>query len=464
MSPHALKLEQAPPIAVPFRFFLTAPVFLFAAAALLAWTGAETLGTRATPAALAITHLVTLGYMGMVMVGATLQILPVLAGATVPGVRYVGHATHALLAVGTAALAGGFLLGLPLLLKVGAWALGGAFALFLAGAGAALTRAAARNATVTGMALATVSLAVTVGLGLMLVAMHGWGVAPASFAIRELHPAWGLVGWTGLLVAGVAYHVVPMFQMTPPYPPGMTRWFPAVVFALLAAWSAASWHGGVPALVTALGVFIALAYLGFAVTTIALQLQRRRRVPDATLGFWQLGMGSLAAACLAWGVRLEWAGAPEALDLAIGALVLGGAAVSVIAGMLYKIVPFLGWFHLQSSIGPRGAPHIKKFLGDSPQQTHLRVHVVAVGFLVAAAWWPAPLVYIAAAGLAASALVQFRNLLAAARFYRDSLRQASVAQGGEPDQPLRREQGEPQRREGGTGRDAEGDQRPPRHE
>ena len=464
MPPEGLRLEQAPPIAVPFRFFLTAPVFLLAAAALLAWTGAETLGARATPAALAIAHLATLGYMGMVMIGAMLQILPVLAGATVPGVGVVGAATHALLALGTAALAGGFFLGQPLLLKAGAWALGGAFVVFLASAGAALARGAARSSTVTGIALAALSLAVTVALGLMLVAMHAWGVPPASFAIRELHPAWGLAGWTGLLVSGVAYQVVPMFQMTPPYPPGMTRWFPAVVFALLVAWSAASWHGELPTVAIALGVFIALAYLGFAVTTLALQLQRRRRVPDATLAFWQLGMASLACACMAWGVRLEWPGAPEALDLTIGVLVLVGAAVSVIAGMLYKIVPFLGWFHLQATVGPKGAPHMKKFLGDSPQQLHLRVHVLAVAFLVAAAWWPMPLVYVAAVALAASALVQLRNLSGAARFYRGSLHQASVAQGGQAERALRGEEGEPGRGDRRPGPEPERDQRPARHE
>ena len=425
MHPAGLALEQAPPIAVPFRFFLTAPVFLFAAAALLAWNGAETFDARATPTALAVTHLVTLGYMAMVMLGAMLQILPVLAGAPVPGARLVAGASHALLAVGTAALAGGFALGEPALTKLGAWALGAAFVAFLAAVAVALTRAAVRSATVIGMTLAAVALALTVILGLVLAAMHGWGVAPPSFAIRELHPAWGLAGWTGLLVAGVAYQVVPMFQMTPPYPPAMTRWFPAAVFALLSAWSVATWHGEVPTLAATLAVFLAGGYIAFALTTLVLQTRRRRRVPDATLAFWQLGMASIAIAAALWCVRAVRPEVPEALDLVIGILAIVGGAVSVIAGMLYKIVPFLGWFHLQASVGPKGAPHMKKFLGDSPQQLHVRVHLVAVAFLAAAAWWPRPLVYIAAAAVGASALVQLRNLMLAARFYRAELARAA---------------------------------------
>jgi len=424
MHPAGLALEQAPPIAVPFRFFLTAPVFLLLAAGLLAWSGAEAFDARATPAALAVTHLITLGYMAMVMLGALLQILPVLAGAPVPGARLVAAGSHALLVVGTAALAGGFAFAQPVLTQVAAWTLGTGFVLFLSAVAAALARVAVRSVTVIGMTLAAAALAITVVLGLVLAAMHGWGVAPPNFAIRELHPAWGLAGWTGLLVAGVAYQVVPMFQMTPPYPQAMTRGFPAAVFALLVAWSVAAWHGGVGALTAGLEAAVAAAYLAFALTTLVLQHHRRRRVPDATLAFWQLGMASLAAACIAWGVRVLWEGAPDALDLTIGVLALAGAAVSVIAGMLYKIVPFLGWFHLQASIGPKGAPHMKKFLGDSPQQLHLRVHLLAVVFLVAAAWWPRPLVYIAAAALGATALVQLRNLVLAARFYRAELARA----------------------------------------
>ena len=424
MHPGGLALEQAPPIAVPFRFFLTAPLFLLLAAALLAWSGAEAFDARATPTALAVTHLVTLGYMAMVMLGAMLQILPVLAGAPVPAARFVAASSHALLVVGATSLAGGFAFAQPVLTQIAAWTLGAAFAVFLGAVAAALARVAVRSATVLGMAFAAVALAITVALGLVLAAMHGWGVAPPSFAIRALHPAWGLAGWTGLLVAGVAYQVVPMFQMTPPYPQAMTRAFPAAVFALLAAWSVAEWSGRMPALAAALAAAVAGAYLAFAVTTLVLQHRRRRRVPDATLAFWQLGMSSLAAACIAWAVRVLWEGAPEALDLTIGVLAIAGAAVAVIAGMLYKIVPFLGWFHLQASIGPKGAPHMKKFLGDSPQQLHVRVHLVAVAALVAAAWLPRPLVYIAAAALGATAVVQLRNLVLAARFYRAALARA----------------------------------------
>jgi len=418
MRPAGLRLEQAPPIAVPFRFFLTAPVFLLAAAVVLVWAGPDALAWRGSPAALAATHFVALGFMTMVMVGAMLQMLPVLAGAPVPHVRLAAALVHPGLALGAAALGLGFLLGQPVLLKAAAWLLGVAFAVFVAAAAAALGRAAVRNATVRGAVVAVAALAVTVALGLMLAATHGWGVPLANLALRALHPAWGLLGWTGLLVAAVAFQVVPMFQMTPQYPTRMTRWFTPAAFAVLVAWSLAAWYASGSTAHLALGVALAAGYALFAVTTLVLQHHRRRRVPDATTAFWQLGMACALAACVGWAARLAAPDAPPSADAAIGVLALAGFAVSVIDGMLYKIVPFLAWFHLQASVGPKRAPHMKRILSDEAQRVHFGLHAAAVALLLAAVAWPEPLARIAGLALAVSALALLRNLLQAARRYR----------------------------------------------
>jgi hypothetical protein len=47
-----------------------------------------------------------------------------------------------------------------------------------------------------------------------------------------------------------------------------------------------------------------------------------------------------------------WAQAPQ-VDLLLGILLIFGFAVAVINGMLYKIVPFLAWFHLQAQLFQR---------------------------------------------------------------------------------------------------------------
>lgn len=86
--------EQGPPFTAPLRFFLTAPWFLVAAGLLAAFDPGWTEGPL-SPTALALTHLLTLGFLGMVMLGALTQMLPVLAGAPMPGIRPVATIGHA---------------------------------------------------------------------------------------------------------------------------------------------------------------------------------------------------------------------------------------------------------------------------------------------------------------------------------------------------------------------------------
>ena len=76
---NGLSLDQAPPISVVLRFFLGGSLFGLAAGIWLTLQGPVALDP-ATPAALILTHLLTLGVMLSFMLGALFQMLPVLAG------------------------------------------------------------------------------------------------------------------------------------------------------------------------------------------------------------------------------------------------------------------------------------------------------------------------------------------------------------------------------------------------
>ena len=65
-----LSFDKAPPFAAPLRFFLTAPLFALLAGALLLVEGEGMFASRWTPGLLAATHLVTVGFMLQVMLGA----------------------------------------------------------------------------------------------------------------------------------------------------------------------------------------------------------------------------------------------------------------------------------------------------------------------------------------------------------------------------------------------------------
>jgi hypothetical protein len=410
-----LSFEQAPPFSLPLRFFLTAPLFLLVAAVLIV-LAPDALASRWTPGALALTHALTLGFLAMVMVGALTQMLPVVAGAPMPAPRLVAWASHVPLGLGTVALMTGFLAAEPVAFGVAVGLLATAFLVFLAAATLSLLRAVT-GVTVSGIRLAVTSLAITVLLGLALVLLRaGWWAPPAVDAAVAAHIGFGLLGWVLLLVIGVAYQVVPMFQITPPYPPVLSRWLVPLLFMLLLV------HAFAPLADPAAGVLaeagLAGGVLAFAVVTLRLQSRRRRKLSDVTLDYWRLGMASLIASVALWlGGRLwpAW-GESDAFAPLLGVVFLGGFAVSVASGMLYKIVPFLAWFHLQAQLQARAGsiPTMKDMIPERWARWQLRLHLAACALLAGAALQP-QLAIAAGCALGTSALLLGGNLLGAVR-------------------------------------------------
>lgn len=416
MAAAELSLEQAPPISVPLRFILTAPLFALLAALLLAFAGPSAFASRWTPATLAATHLITLGFLGMCMVGALTQMLPVLAGAIIRAPRRMAWLTHAPLSAGVLLLGSGFLFGSRAALLAALPLLGWALLGFASIAGTALWRSPARNATVLAMKLALLALSVTTLLGVLLALGLSGIVTLALPRLTDAHASWGTLGWIGLLVVGVAYQVVPMFQLTRPYPEAMRQLLAPLLLAALLVGSFAYWHSG--------GSWywagVATVLAGFAAVTLNLQRQRRRRVPDVTLRFWRLGMLSMLCAILLWCVAqfAGWSSDPS-YSLALGSLWLVGFAMSAINGMLYKIVPFLVWLHLQSQARPRGSvPNMKEVIGDTAARRHAAAHEIALALLLCATVWPMAFFYPAIALNSLSAALLGWNLLSALLIYR----------------------------------------------
>ena len=375
-----LSLEQAPPIGVPFRFFLTAPLFTLAAGLLLAWQGEALMASRWTPAALAGTHLIALGFLTQVMCGALFQMLPVLAGSPVPAARRVGPAGHALLVAGTLALCTG-LLGLAPggsgpWLGWGAGLLGLGLAVIALPVAVALARARGAANTVAAMRLALAGLGVTVALGLVLALAVPGTIRLADFAAWvDLHLAWGLLGWGGVLIMGVGFQVVPMFHVAPAYPRPLRLALPPLVMAGLGA-AALATLAGRPGLAL-WGIAVAIgALMVFAVATLDRQHRRGRKRLDATLLHWWSAMASLLLAAGLWlaGGHGE----------AVGVLVLIGVGVGLPSGMLLKIAPFLSWFHLQHRQIALGRfdlrlPNMHSLLPEAWGRLHFGLHLLALG-------------------------------------------------------------------------------------
>jgi hypothetical protein len=411
------EFEQAPPISVPYRFFLGGPLFAVAAGLLLAFGGVDVLASRWNPQLLAVVHLLTLGFMLQIMAGALLQVLPVAAGANVPRPLWLAAVTQVGLAGGAILLAIGFAAGSAWAFRLAIPLISVSVAIHVLFCGYALVRTQAQGATVLALRIAVPALVPTVVFGSLLASAFGWGQTLPMMELVSAHVAWGFLGWGLLLVMGVAYLVVPMFQLTPPYRPRLALLLPLLTLLFLAVWTGLDLFARGGGLRLALALMQVGVVATFAVATLVLQRQRRRKQADVSLRFWRTGMIVLLAVVFL-AVAALFNTDPmiqDRLEVLMGVLLIIGVFMSLINGMLYKIVPFLNWLHLQRLISP--VPNMKHMLGDKAMAGQFRVHMAALVCVALAVFLPS-LTVPAGLLLAASGLWLEWNLASAVLLYR----------------------------------------------
>jgi len=171
---------------------------------------------------LAAVHLLTIGWMTLLMFGALFQFVPVLTGGAL-GDQRLSLATLLLAQFGLAGMVAGFvLLGVPsaVLLPSG----GGLVILgVLAGSfniAVPFAREGRRPLSawfiVAGIALLvlTITLGLTFALALT-VPQLAWALGPIVAAGLEYHVLAGIGGWFTLTAIGVSYELLPMFMLAP---------------------------------------------------------------------------------------------------------------------------------------------------------------------------------------------------------------------------------------------------------
>ncbi len=428
-----LSLQQAPPFSVPARFLVSAPLFGLIAALVLLWHGPEMINHRWTPEILAVTHFLTLGFLAMSMLGAMLQLLPVLMGMVIPRPVLFSSIVHTPLFLGSISLGLAWLLQIDQLFIIAMVLLGFSFTVFLVVIPDRLLHSANRHVTRSMMLLALLALFITVCLGVYLSLGHSLQTFPLARQLTDLHLSWGLFGWVLLLVMAVAYQAIPMFQITDEYPVLHQRLMGWSVFAAVLGLSL-TYIWPMETLRILSTIILAGCLIIFALTTLWILHNRRRQLADTTMRFWQLAMISLICLTLSWAIP-----ALMNIDLPVfllGVLMIHGFAMTTINGMMYKIIPFIIWLHLSvhnknlRDKGERGSqvkvPHMRKIIPEAAALWQFRFHVVSLVLLVMATIWPSWFFYTAALLLATAQSFLLFNLLKAVRFYNAKLAELST--------------------------------------
>ena len=332
------------------------------------------------PPTLAVVHLLTTGWFGLLMSGALLQFVPVLVARPLRG---GGAALPALVAIviGEAGLVLGFMLmdrggalAAPLM-SFGGLGLSAGYLTIAGIVGIPLASAWPLAVPAQFVGLGLVALLATLGLGVTFALVlsgylpSAWtGFLPAGL---PLHAALGLGGWLTVSAVGVSYKLLPMFLLSPDSAShGVKRVRlagAASIAMLLVAVFLSVIDGGAgflaPTLILAL-VFSLVALGFYAVDLLAIYKARRR--PKLELN----SLASIAAfaALFAGAGWLAAAGAIGRLSSDIVPIVylLGlGWLTGLGLAKLFKIIPFLTWLECYGPVlGRVPTPRVQDLVNE----------------------------------------------------------------------------------------------------
>lgn len=242
----------------------------------------------------------------------------------------------------------GFLLSSALLMKAALVLLGISFLIYLLAVSTVLMKRLSQGATIIGIRLAIVALFTVICLGFLLVMrILGIELIPIEKTFTNIHVLWG-AGWISLLIISVSFQVIPMFHVAPNFSKPVMNFIPLSLFSLLVSLLLIEKSVENIKLTTQLMLTIHCIYAGNLLLILA---KRKRKIPDATVKFWQLSAYTLLAITGYFFLPNEWISKTLSTKsaLLIGASYIFFFATSVIIGMLLKIMPFLSYTHLQQS-------------------------------------------------------------------------------------------------------------------
>ncbi len=390
-----LSLDQAPPLSVVLRFFVTASLLGIVAGVLLFIFG-DSVFDASTKEARVLTHILALGVMGSFMLGALFQMLPVLAGVVLENPLKKATFVHTTFTLGVIMIALAFYTSRPLFFILASGLLGASLLYTTFIMISNLAKLKSHSSASRGMLIALSVFILTVLLGLyLLTALGGYHDSQYYSTIKQMHYSFGLFGWVSLLIVSVSFQVIEMFYVTPAFPKLLQRYFiPLIAFLLL--FSSLSY---VPIMIALLFII----YAGFNLYNLS---KRKRPTSDGTVWFWRLGMGMLI---VSMGFFIS-----DITPLATITFIF--FALSVVFAMVYKIVPFLVWFHL-SNQGYMSAPLMFDIVHPTQIKQHFYLHIATFVSLLLAIKFQA-LIMIAALLVSTSFGLLFYRIIKAIMIYR----------------------------------------------
>jgi len=352
----------APPYKVVIKYFVTAAAAFVILNLLLALNYSVVNGFHFQPKILALTHIATLGWITMVIFGAMFQLVPVVLEVKLFSAK-LAEVQYWLFLIGIIGLVTGFWnFDTGIHLTASAIILNVAILIFSFNIIVTMTRVKKWNITGLYLAAAVFYLIVTGIAGLLLSINLGFPFIKIShLQYLNLHAHVAFIGWVSMVIMGVSFKLIPMFTLAHDYSLKTgTIAFWLINIGLLGISTVMHYdHLGIyfylSASLIALGIFFFLFQM-YIIFKSRLRKKSDIGIRFSKFAFFMLGITTI------FGILLAFTNISNNMNatLIYGYLIIFGYISMLIVGQMYKIMPFLVWFHKYSSIaGIEKVPMLK---------------------------------------------------------------------------------------------------------
>lgn len=381
METSSIASAYSPPFKIVAKYFLAAIASFVILNFLLIISYQIIGGHHFQPRILAITHVATLGWISMIIFGALFQLVPVVLEVKLFSEK-LAEIQFWIYIVGVVALVYGFwVFETGTLFLISAILLNLAMFIFAFNIVVTLKKVTKWNLTGLYLAAAIFHLVVTAIAGLLLAInlAHPY-IKLDHLQYLNLHAHIAFIGWVSMVVMGVTYKLIPMFTLSHGFSLTNGKWAFWLINIGLLGISTVMHYKDTTIFFYIFSGMITVGIIFFLLQVHIIFKKRIRKKFDTGIQFsftayLMLGITTVLGTFMAFGNTSSIIN----LTLVYGYLIVFGYLSMLIVGQMYKIVPFLVWYHKYSSkVGLEKVPLLKEMFNEKYAEYGFYLMITAV--------------------------------------------------------------------------------------
>lgn len=371
----------APPFRIVAKYFIAAVISFVVLNLLLLLNYSSISGHHFQPKILSINHVATLGWITMIIFGAMFQLVPVVLETKLFSEK-LAEIQFWIYLPGVIGLVYCFwVFDTGIIMTASAILLNLAMFIFSFNIIATMRSVKKWNVTAWYLASAIFYLIVTAVAGLLL-AINLWTpyIKLDHLQYLNLHAHVAFIGWVSMVIMGVSFKLIPMFTLSHGF---------ALTNGKRALWLINIGLLGISTIMhykdtTFLYyIFISLIVLGIIFFLLQIHIIFKNRIRKkfdigirfSSVAYLMFGLTTLLGTFIAF---VDYENIIN-LTLVYGYMIIFGFISMLIVGQMYKIVPFLVWYHKYSSkVGIEKVPMLKDMFNEKSAQVGFYLMVTAV--------------------------------------------------------------------------------------